>query len=217
MILNIGTPCGLYPHNLHLVKESIFDNPFMMLPDFRKNFDIRWHVAIDTLICKKEDIDINLFNYMDSFTETEDGCWGNQCKNALMENVKEGWVYLCDDDNIIHTDLYTHLLDVLDNSIESEKFITFKHDTGFKFMKILDRESRYSKPIINKDGIQESTCDSGQVVFHSSEWKPWEVSRGLNKKLYPADHRFYQNAYIENEDNFYISDHLATFYNRLKW
>ena len=134
-----------------------------------------------------------------------------------MENVKEGWVYLCDDDNIIHTDLYTHLLDVLDNSIESEKFITFKHDTGFKFMKILDRESRYSKPIINEDGIQESTCDSGQVVFHSSEWKPWEVSRGLNKKLYPADHRFYQNAYIENEDNFYISDHLATFYNRLKW
>ena len=70
---------------------------------------------------------------------------------------------------------------------------------------------------INEDGIQESTCDSGQVVFHSSEWKPWEVSRGLNKKLYPADHRFYQNAYIENEDNFYISDHLATFYNRLKW
>tara|TARA_B100001939_G_scaffold347483_1_gene369231 strand:- start:1895 stop:2587 length:693 start_codon:yes stop_codon:yes gene_type:complete len=227
IVINIGTPCGLNPHNLHLIRDSIFKQPLVN----DEMFDIRWHVSIDTLVCSKSDIESSLFDDMYSFTETECGCWGNQGKNALMENVNEGWVLLVDDDNVLHYDLYTVLYPILNGQNPSltdiVKFIVFGHDTGEQFKVSLSRESRYSHPQIIHDDtgtyIRPSTCDSGQVVFHHSVWKPYPTKPTKDNDLYDADYWFYQNAFKEDQEKygcekrFYFSDHVATFYNRLRW
>ena len=42
-------------------------------------------------------------------------------------------------------------------------------------------------------------------------------------KVQDADHYFYNNAFVEDQQKygyhkrFYFSDHVATFYNRLRW
>jgi len=234
IVINIGTPCGLNPHNLHLVRDSIFKQP--LLTDF---FEPRWHVAIDNLVCSKSDIESSLFDDMYSFTETECGCWGNQVKNALMENIKEGWVILVDDDNVLHYDFYVTLRELLMHLDEEFKFINFKHDIGQRERVNLDRDSTISgTEIINDDNgtqhLKYATADSGQFVFHHSVWKPWPVNKtsmeqktkyGIipTDKVQDADHYFYNNAFQEDQhkygDNkrFYFSDHVATFYNRLRW
>tara|TARA_S200002703_G_scaffold24472_1_gene21270 strand:- start:8599 stop:9279 length:681 start_codon:yes stop_codon:yes gene_type:complete len=223
IVINIGTPCGLNPQNLHLVRDSIFKQPLLT----ESFFEPRWHVAIDTLVCSKSDIDSSLFDDMYSFTETEDGCWGNQGKNALMENIKEGWVLLIDDDNVLHYDFYTILRPLLMDLSDDIKFIGFGHDTGEQFKVSLSRESRYSYPQIIHDEtgtyIRPSTCDSGQVAFHHSVWKPYPTKPTKDDDLYNADYWFYQNAFQEDQQKygehkrFYFSDHVATFYNRLRW
>ncbi len=236
VVINIGTPCGLNPQNLHLVRDSIFKQPLLT----ESFFEPRWHVAIDTLVCSKSDIDSSLFDDMYSFTETEDGCWGNQCKNALMENVKEGWVLLVDDDNVVHYDFYTILRPLLMDLDKDIKFINFKHETGEREMVHLCRDSTISGTEIIHDDLgngtylKYSTADSGQFVFHHSVWKPWPVNRtsmeqktkyGIipTDKVQDADHYFYNNAFVEDQQKhgyhkrFYFSDHVATFYNRLRW
>jgi hypothetical protein len=223
IVINIGTPCGLNPHNLHLVRDSIFKQP--LLTDF---FEPRWHVSMDKLVCKKSDIESSLFDDMYSFTETECGCWGNQGKNALMENVKEGWVILVDDDNVLHYDFYVTLRELLTYLDKEFKFINFKHETGQREMINLDRDSTISgTEIINDDSgkqhLKYATADSGQFVFHHSVWKPYPTKPTKDDDLYDADYWFYQNAFQEdqhkygNNKRFYFSDHVATFYNRLRW
>jgi len=234
IVINIGTPCGLNPHNLHLVRDSIFKQP--LLTDF---FEPRWHVSMDKLVCKKSDIESSLFDDMYSFTETECGCWGNQGKNALMENVKEGWVYLLDDDNIIHDEFYSALRDEF-NQAGDYLVYAFHHDTGDKNARLLDRYDKLEAPIrkfhpqvdSETELYVDSTFDSGQAVFHHSIWTPWPVNtESMEQKtkhgiipvdgVQDADFQFYQNIRKRDletgNDRIKIVDRCATFYNRLRW
>jgi hypothetical protein len=233
-ILNIVTPCGLFPQNLGVLYDSIYKQ------DHNKfQFEVRWHVCIDTLSCSKEDIDPKLFDHFDSFTETEDGCWGNQCKNKAMENVKEGWVYLLDDDNIIHDEFYSALRDEF-NQAGDYLVYAFHHDTGDKNARLLDRYDKLEAPIrkfhpqvdSETELYVDSTFDSGQAVFHHSIWTPWPVNtESMEQKtkhgiipvdgVQDADFQFYQNIRKRDletgNDRIKIVDRCATFYNRLRW
>ena len=62
IVINIGTPCGLNPQNLHIIRDSIFKQP--LLGDF---FEVRWHVSMDKLVCKKSAIESSLFDDMYSY------------------------------------------------------------------------------------------------------------------------------------------------------
>lgn len=117
-ILNIITRCTR-PQNLHKVKESIFKN--------NSNFDINWYVLFDTSCIRDIDSEIlaslNNKNIILKFIKGISGDFGNQMINSCLDEIIEGFIYILDDDNIIHEDLYENIHNAIINNPDKRGFI----------------------------------------------------------------------------------------------
>ena len=95
-------------YNLQTVKESVFNN----IPN---GCEINWHIVFDTTNLKDIDAEL-LFDLKDdstTFFHFEKGEPGGmlypQC-SKLISKLDDSWVYLLDDDNIIHKGFYEYVL-----------------------------------------------------------------------------------------------------------
>lgn len=112
MILNIITPCSR-PENLHKISKSI------NIP--KENY--RWIVVFDLdELPNNELIPNNCEVYLH---RDKKSTVGHAQRNFALDLIKEGYVYMNDDDTIIHPELWENIKDL------TEDFISFYQENKF--------------------------------------------------------------------------------------
>ena len=102
MKINIITRCTR-TSNLLTIKEGVLNAP--------KGVTVNWHIVFDTGALKDIDAEV-LSNLTDTvnvklhFVKGQRGGLLYPEVSDIIRTIKSGWIYLLDDDNIIHEDFY---------------------------------------------------------------------------------------------------------------
>ena len=197
MILNIITRCTRL-QNIDEVKSSIFENK-------PEEIEINWHVVFDTKVLK--DIDAELLNRLDDENTTlhfrkGDG-WGLSQLNDLIHSL-HGWIYHLDDDNTIHKDFYSSILEELDKNPDALAFIFSQWVGGKDFSGV---NVRRAKP----ENVEVGKIDLAQWLIHSDLHERYEYGSG-----YTADGEFICDLYKNVANKFTFIDRIMCEYNALE-
>lgn len=118
MIINIITPCSR-PENLHEISKSI------NIP--KENY--RWIVVFDLdELPNNKLIPDNCEVYLH---RNEKSIVGHSQRNFALDLIKEGYVYMNDDDTVIHPKLWENIKDL------TEDFISFYQENKFGIVRLL--------------------------------------------------------------------------------
>lgn len=104
MYLNIITPCSR-PENLHKIAESI------NIP--RENY--RWIVVCDLKELPNADLipkNCEIYTHKDPCS-----CVGHSQRNFALEMIKQGHIYMQDDDTLMHPELWENIKDLTQDFI----------------------------------------------------------------------------------------------------
>lgn len=197
MIFNILTRCTRTGY-LSEIMKGIETNTATLLK-------IEWHVVFDTNVLK--DIDAELLSTLQQFgaklyfMKGQPGDFGHRFLNYLFDTINDGFIYILDDDNMIHPDF----LSVIERNI----FLTQKK--GFVFNQRIDgkdftgEEMRFA----SADNMKRSKVDSAQYVLHKSLIADIRLIEGL----YIADSIFAEQVYESNPFEFVFIDKELCYYN----
>jgi glycosyltransferase involved in cell wall biosynthesis len=200
MKLSIITRCSRL-NNLRKVKDSIFTTD---------KFDITWYVMFDSTVLKDVDAEI-LAEIQEKqskifFIKSIPGDFGHQMINKAISDIQEGFIFVLDDDNIIHEDFYENLYTSIRNNPDKRGFVFNQRIDGKDFT---GQEIRYCAP----ERMKVSQVDMAQVVFE----------RGLigdirlNPMNYIADSIYIEEVYNRsNPDDFYFINTIMCYYNYLQ-
>lgn len=193
--IHILTRCSR-PNNLLKVADSI-----------PKKDDIVWHVIFDSTRLK--DIDVDLLTKLQDYNPRvyfEYSQGGDylypQMSKIIKNNIKSGWVYSLDDDNILHEDFYEKITNSIDSSIDG---IVFNQHVGGKDFTGVD--VRYAKP----ENMKVRQIDLAQFVLNRRVFDRVEFEGG-----YDADGRFIESVYESNPNSFLFIDTILAHYNYLQ-
>lgn len=193
--IHILTRCSR-PSNLLKVADSI-----------PKKDDIVWHVIFDSTRLK--DIDVDLLTKLQDYNPRvyfEYSQGGDylypQMSKIIKNNIKSGWVYSLDDDNILHEDFYEKITNSIDSSIDG---IVFNQHVGGKDFTGVD--VRYAKP----ENMKVRQIDLAQFVLNRRVFDRVEFEGG-----YDADGRFIESVYESNPNSFLFIDTILAHYNYLQ-
>lgn len=147
------------PHNLPQIRSSIFDQ----IPD---GVSVEWHIIYDTAkveSVKTEDL-FNLQCDRTHFYFARCGSWTCQYQkvNEMLLNgtIRDGYVYLVDDDNILHPDFYREILSHWVQNPEINGFIFSQQVDGKDFSKL---DVRRASP----ENIRVGGIDLAQYMFRA--------------------------------------------------
>lgn len=197
MLINIITRCSR-PYNLLKVAESVFR-------DIPQDISINWHVVFDTK--KLKDIDAELLSYLDSKNVNlhfkEGDGWGLKNLNKIIQSL-HGWIYHCDDDNIIHPKFYQKILDFIKHNKHKKALIFSQQVSGKDFTGL---QIRLAKP----ENVKVKRIDLAQWIIHSDLHKGREYGSG-----YLADGEFIESLYQDFPEDFEFIDDIICYYNFLE-
>ena len=197
MKINIITRCSRVG-NISKVSESIFRN----IPT---DVSVDWHVVFDTNTLK--DIDAIVLNHLydsGAILHFKKGSnWGLSQLNDLICELF-GWVYHCDDDNIIHENFYdtiyrNHKLD------DSKLAFVFSQQVDGKDFTGLD--IRKASP----ENMKVKHIDLAQFIIHSDLHKGF-----LYNSSYTADGEFIEDLYLNKPEFFGFIPDTLSYYNFLE-
>lgn len=203
-IINIITRCTR-SYNLIEVKDSIFLNSDI--------FKIKWHISFDASVIK--DLDAELLaelqdeNTFFKFSNGNSGMPGNLINDILEEINEDEWIYILDDDNILHERFY----DVIYENMTSYKTLgksikayIFSQNVGGKDFSGLDiRKS-------NPDSVKVGGIDAAQFLVNRN------LVGGNRFDLddYKSDGMFIEKLYNDYKSNFFFIDEVLCHYNYLQ-
>ena len=193
MELHIITRCSRVS-NILRIKESI---------DLEKTY---WHILFDTHIVNDIGTEV-LSNLQDpkiilKFNPSSPGDYGHNLINSELDCIKCGWVYILDDDNILHENFYSEIFKLIKINPDKKAFI-FSQYVGRKDFSGL--EIREAKP----ENIKVGHIDMCQFLLQ----KDFIGNLRLRFNEYKADGYFIEELYSKNPDSFYISDKILCYYN----
>jgi O-antigen biosynthesis protein len=198
--LSILTRCSRFD-NLKKVKDSIFTTD---------KFNLTWHVMFDTTILK--DIDAELLSDIQSrggktyFIKSIPGDYGHQMLNRAIDDIQDGFVYILDDDNIIHEDFYETIYESIINNPDKLGFVFEQKVAGKDFTGL---DIRTCGP----DQMKVSQVDSAQYLLHRS----LIGNIRLNQGNYIADSIYAEEVYVNNDPSkFLFINKVLCHYNYLK-
>ena len=198
--LTIITRCSR-PGNLQKVKDSVFTTD---------KFDITWCVMFDSTILK--DIDAEILANVQSkngktyFIKSIPGDYGHQMINKAIDDIVDGFVFVLDDDNIIHEDFYESLYEAIISNPNKRGFVYKQRIDGKDFTRAEIRECGH-------DLMKVSQVDMAQVVFERS----LIGNTRINPLNYIADSIYIQEVYDTNTpDDFFFIDKIMCYYNFLQ-
>lgn len=137
--LHIITRCSR-TQNLLKIKESIFSRP-------SDDFEVFWHVTFDTTVLK--DIDAEILSQLEhdyispKFRKSTTGDYGHTFINISLSQIQNGWIYILDDDNILHPELLPTISKLIEENPEKRAYI-FDQKVGGRDFSGLD--IRKAKP-----------------------------------------------------------------------
>jgi glycosyltransferase involved in cell wall biosynthesis len=194
---NIITRCSR-TKNLLKVKESIF----------KTDSNIIWWITFDTSILK--DIDAELLSELQSdkiklfFKKSSQNDYGHAFINDAIDKISDGWVYVLDDDNILHEDFIQTLTDKIKENPDKRAFIFNQKVDGKDFTKL---DVRLAKP----ENMKPQLIDMAQFLLRR------DLIGELRLKLgdYKADGYFIEDIYQKSPEDFYFIDEILCYYNFL--
>jgi glycosyltransferase involved in cell wall biosynthesis len=198
MNLNILTRCTRLNY-LSDVKKSIFTT---------NKFEIKWWLIFDTRNLKEIDIDflesLQHVNCQVLYYKGDEGDFGHQLINKTIDQIKDGFVYMLDDDNIIHEDFYENLHKSINENPDKKGFIFSQQVDGRDFTKL---DIRIGSP----QNTKVSHIDMAQFVLD----RDLIGSHRIDPMNYIADGMFIEKIYNENKDKFFFIDKVLCHYNYL--
>jgi len=193
MDINIITRCTR-PYNLIKIKESLLNN---------KKINIIWWIIFDTSVLK--DIDVELLSMLNSddfkinlrFLKSTPGACGYDLINQILKEIDPNeWMYLLDDDNILHPNFSEVIGDIkTDKSVITfSQFVDKKDFTGLEYRISIPENMRFQ-------GI-----DSAQILIKRSMVKEFALN-------YAADGILIDALYKSNPEEFLFIDKVISYYN----
>jgi len=193
--LNIVTRCTRV-QNIQKIKKSI---------DIQNSFDLKWWILFDTRFNSNIDQDLIddliSFGAIVKFFYSVPGDMGHSYLNEVFSEINEGFIYVLDDDNILHENFYSEIYPVISNT--DKKIIVFDQYVGGKdFSGVEIRKSCL-------DNVKVTKIDFAQYVFHQS----LTVNKKLRPMEYCADGYFIEELADENSDMFLFLGKVLCYYN----
>ena len=189
MLINIITPCSR-PQYLKQLLASI-------------NFSCKWYIMFDGEKGDEKFKDLQFLNKDWIVTDyTKEGVWGYPQRNLALDKIKEGWVFVLDDDNLIHPSFYEITKDIITKNPTMRGIFYSQQITTSNIRKV-----EHAKVKLNH-------IDQGQFLLHRDI---------IGDKRYgvvkASDGRFIESLYKNADKNlfYFHNDPVITFYNRLKW
>ena len=171
-------------------------------------FNIIWRVMFDTTVLKDIDAeilsDIQSKNGMIYFVNSIPGDFGHQMLNKAIDDTQDSFIYILDDDNIIHENFYESLHKSISSS-DKKAYIFHQKIDGKDFTGLDIRTA-------SLDNVKRSQIDSAQYVLH----KDIIGNVRLQQMNYIADSIYIEEVYNSNPDEFYLIDEILCYYNYLQ-
>ena len=196
-LFNIITRCSR-TKNLLKVKDSIFN----------QSPNVMWYVYFDTLHLK--DIDSDLLtelqhpNIKITFKKSIPGDYGHQFINDTIDLIQDGWIYVLDDDNILHEDFISTLTTYILENPDKKAFIFNQKVDGKDFTKL---DVRLAKP----ENMKVQLIDMAQFLLRRDLIGEIRLKSGD----YKADGYFIEEIYKSNPEDFFFINQILCYYNYL--
>lgn len=192
MTIHIITPCSR-PENLQRIFESI-------------NIDCYWWIVFDRETIPEIKLkNVNECNVDVKLMAIKGGVVGKKQINHALDQINNGWVYVLDDDNLLHPRFKMFI-----KTFESFVLNYKKHRIeGVIFSQEL------SPGVVrhnNSENIKVCQIDQAQFLL-----KRTLIKDNRYQNSYEADGLFISKFYKENKDKFIITNAVLSYYNRLKW
>ena len=191
-MINIITRCTR-PNNLRDIYKSICTDLF----------EINWYILFDTNGVKE--LDVELLSYLSDkaifrFKKGNKNDYGLSLINDILDEIDDGWIYILDDDNIIHENFYIELNKYIDNPY-AEGFIFSQKINGLDFTGL---DVRLALP----ENVKVGGIDMAQFLLHRKL-----IKNNKFPNCYVGDGEFITKLYSENTKEFiFIEDELC-YYN----
>lgn len=186
-MINIITACSR-PENLQALYESL------------QGLTCKWYIILDD--CKE----FNLSTHFNSTVKLivkqskKKGKWAGSLKNEALEMISFGWVYVLDDDNILHPafkNLIWHYIDV------------YHYKDAFVFNLLLPDGKLM---IANYSSIKVYHINQAQFILKRE--LIGETRYDLDK--YEDDGLFIEYIYEHNPDKFMCINEIMSYHNKLR-
>ena len=196
-LFNIITRCSR-TKNLLKVKDSIFN----------QSPNVMWYVYFDTLHLK--DIDAELLTQLQhpnikiTFKKSIPNDYGHQSINEAIDSIESGWIYVLDDDNILHEDFISTLTKYISENPDKKAFIFDQKVDGKDFTKL---DVRVAKP----ENMRVQHIDMAQFLLS----RDLISTNRLKLGDYKADGYFIEELYKTNPVDFFFINQILCYYNFL--
>jgi glycosyltransferase involved in cell wall biosynthesis len=155
-----------------------------------------------------KDIDAEILNYLQEnnvnvyFLKSSTNSFGYDMINYVIGKINNGWIYILDDDNIMHPEFYTEIINSI-NTFDSKIFVFNQQVDGKDFTKL---DIRLALP----DNMKLQGVDIAQVIFNRSILK---YDFDLD---YKADGYMIEKLYSEYPEEFLFINKIICYYNFLQ-
>ena len=117
--------------NLSTIFKTIFNT---------SKFNVTWYISFDTNIVKEINTDIlnmvQIPNCILKFIECKNGDYGYEMINIILDEIKQGFIYILDDDNILHEDFYDDIYKAILDNPDKKGFVFNQKVDGKDFTKL---------------------------------------------------------------------------------
>jgi glycosyltransferase involved in cell wall biosynthesis len=199
MKFNIITRCSRV-NNLDKIQASIFQNG---------KYDIQWHILFDTTRLK--DISAELLARLDNdkiqlhFVSSNGTDYLYPQMSDLAKTFDDGFVVVVDDDNVVHPQFFYEVVNVIEESNDTQKIFVVNQFVGGKDFTGL--EVREAKP----ENMKYQGVDIAQLIFHHSVFKQYDF-----KGDYAGDGLLIDKIFSENPQWFSYIPKEICYYNHLE-
>lgn len=200
MKINIITRCTR-TSNLLTIKEGVLNTP--------KGVTVNWHIVFDTGALKDIDAEV-LSNLTDTnnvklhFVKGQSGGLLYPEVSDIIRTIKSGWIYLLDDDNILHEDFYKTIKASIKNLPVALVHIVSQLVDGKDFTGLEVR-------VASRENTAFQKIDIAQMVINRSIFDTHSFSAN-----YAADGFFIEEVLKTHGDSFVWIDKVLSYYNYLE-
>lgn len=201
MKLNIITRCTRLNY-IRDVMGSIFNQS-------HNEIDVKWWLVFDIRNLKEIDTqflrDVSDINCDVSYYIGDEGDFGHQLINKTIDKIDSGWIYVLDDDNLLHENFYQRLVEIIKEN-PRKRAIVFSQKVDGKDFSGLD--IRIGSP----ENCKVSHIDMAQFVVRRDLFGD---SYRILPMMYVADGLMIEKMFNENKNDFYFIDEVLCYYNKL--
>jgi glycosyltransferase involved in cell wall biosynthesis len=197
MIINILTRCYR------------IDNLFKIYEGLKTDLvNVKWWILFDTNIIQT--IPTSILTFLTSinaeirYAGGDSNSCGINLINNVLDEIKSDWIYILDDDNLIHENFFETISNLVSENISKRGFIFNQKVGGIDFSGLDIREA---KPEMVRVGY----IDSAQFLL-----KRDIISDLRFKNDYKADGYFIEELYNNNKNEFIFLNKELCYYNKIQ-